>query len=409
MLADFGGEFKHVLQRCAVLKGAFTGTLDDGSVSERITERNTQFDHARARIDGGEDHLSRGGKVRIAARYIGDERWSVFKVKGHGSLIEPISQGKVSVGTMLTSTGLILCNGRAGGGKQMSRNLIPVVLLLLCARPASAQWERIEVYWTGETGVHRTVSRQSSPHPLQFYLESSAERDPSNSLCLGCALDAHGQRIKLEDFEVEKSQRILGQAFGKQILEIVFTFRAGSAMQKIGREEAEREHSSGDTSPAAWDKPLAEWKSIIMQSSDDSYRELYFLAGSGVWNRSQSEARVLTAGGAQVLEAVDDTSIAPDACFSDGRWLLKSSGPWLIDFSAVEKEMFSRIPQGSEPVGGLSCRAITMEKLEVSSLIQKKNPGCKACDYLGIETIRFRLDGPRAMPVSASFKADTMN
>jgi hypothetical protein len=143
----------------------------------------------------------------------------------------------------------------------MSRILIPVGLLLLSTRPVHAQWERVEVYWTGESGVHRTVSRQGSPHPLQFYLSPSAERDPSNSLCLGCEGDGH-QQIKLEDFDVEKSQRILSQAFGKQIVEIVLTFRAGSAMQKANREEAEREHSSADTSPDAYAKPLAEWKSI---------------------------------------------------------------------------------------------------------------------------------------------------
>jgi hypothetical protein len=291
----------------------------------------------------------------------------------------------------------------------MPRNLISVVLLLLGTCPVYAQWERIEVYWTGETGVHRTVSRQGSPHPLQFYLEPSAERDPSNSLCLGCELDAHGQRIKLEDFDVEKSQRILGRPFGKQILEIVLTFRAGSAMQKTNREEAAREHSVGDTSPNAFDKPLAEWKSIVIQDSEDSYRELYLLVSSGTWNRSQSKASVLTAGGEQVLETIDDSSMVPDTCFSDGRWLLKPSGPRLIDFSAVEKDMFRRIPQGSEPVGGLGCGAIAMEKLEMSSLIQKKNAGCKVCGYLGTETIRFRLEGPRAMPVSVSFTPESEN
>ena len=39
----------------------------------------------------------------------------------------------------------------------MPRNLTSVVLVLLGACPVYAQWERIEVYWTGETGVHRTV------------------------------------------------------------------------------------------------------------------------------------------------------------------------------------------------------------------------------------------------------------
>ena len=289
----------------------------------------------------------------------------------------------------------------------MSRILIAVVLFLLSTRPVYAQWERIEVYWTGESGVHRTVSRQGSTHPLQFYLSPSADRDPSNSLCLGCPLDSGGQTIKLEDFDVEKSQRVLGQPFGKRIIEIVLTFRASSVMQKINREEAARQHSSGDTSPAAWDKPLAEWKSIVMQSADDSYRELYFLASTGTWDRPPSEVRMLTAGSEQVLETVDDSSVVPDTCFSDGRWLLKPSGPWLIDFSAVEEAMLKNIPQNSEPAGGLGCGAISVEKLEMSSLIREKNASCQACDYLGTETIRFRLDGPRAVPASSSFRSES--
>src|SRR6266702_486540 len=41
------------------------------------------------------------------------------------------------------------------------------------------------------------------PHPLQYYLTPSPERDPANSLCLGCPVAAGGRQRTLQDFVVE--------------------------------------------------------------------------------------------------------------------------------------------------------------------------------------------------------------
>ena len=277
----------------------------------------------------------------------------------------------------------------------MQRLLSGFLLVLFGVGPAHAQWERIVVYWEGETGIHRDISQQSSSHPLEYFLTPSAERDLVKSLCLGCPLDKHGRRIKLQDYEVEKSQRSLGKPFDAEIVEVTLTIRAGREMQEINHQES---HSS--TSTGSWQQ--AQWKSILMQSGPDSYRELYFLIDNGTWNRPQSNAELLQTHGAYVLQTIDHSSIDPDNCFADGRWVIQASGPWLIDFLPVEK-LLARIPADSEPAGELACDAISMQDFEMSSLIQKKCSGGR-CDYVGTETVHFRLEDHKPVPESASFK-----
>jgi hypothetical protein len=81
-----------MFKRSSVLQGSFAGTLDDGSVGNRIAERDAEFDDGGARVDSGEDDFARGGEVGIAAGYVGDERWFVVKVKRHeGKLYRPVN------------------------------------------------------------------------------------------------------------------------------------------------------------------------------------------------------------------------------------------------------------------------------------------------------------------------------
>jgi hypothetical protein len=279
----------------------------------------------------------------------------------------------------------------------MKRLLSGLLLVLFSVSPVHAQWERIVVYWEGETGIHRDISSQSSPHPLEYFLTPSPERDSVKSLCLGCPLDKHGRKISLQDYDVEKSQRSLGKPFDAEIIEVILTFRAGREMQEINQQES---HSSMGSEPLQ----QAQWKSILMQSGPDSYRELYFLIDNGTWNPAQSRAQLLQTRGIFVLETVDSSTFSVDDCFADGRWVVRPSGPWLIDFSPVEKGLLERIPAGAEPAGELACNAISMQDFELSSLIQKKCTGGH-CDYIGTETVKFQMDGRKAVPESAEFKA----
>src|ERR1039458_2390298 len=88
MLANFRGESEYVLQRRAVFERPLTGALNHRAIGERIAEWDSEFDYTRTCVDGGEDDLASSREVGIAAGYIGDERWLVFEVKGHESIVD---------------------------------------------------------------------------------------------------------------------------------------------------------------------------------------------------------------------------------------------------------------------------------------------------------------------------------
>jgi hypothetical protein len=279
------------------------------------------------------------------------------------------------------------------------RLLAFAVLAAAITIDAQAQWERIQVDWTGESGIRETTSRRGSAYPLQFYLTPSAERNFDHSLCLGC--ERYGHRLTLDDFTVETSQHEIGEYRGRKIVEIVLSFRIAPAMQQIYRKEAALEHSGADESPEAYETPVSVWKSIVMETSIGNYRELYFLIDGGTWTRPLSTARVLTVGSAQVLVNVDGFNTREaDAC-TDGYWFLEPAGPSLIDFSAVQKEVEKVVPPDALALGK-RCSGLAIDKLLLSSTVQRKN-ACHSCDYLGTAEVHFRLDGNRAVPVSSSF------
>jgi len=280
------------------------------------------------------------------------------------------------------------------------RSLVVLLAAMYLGRIAHAQWERMQEDWSGEGGIGETISRQSPAHPLEFYLTPSAERDFDHSLCLGCDAGG-GHRTELQDFSIQTSKRVIGQYRGGKILQIALSFRYSPAAQERFREEAAREHSGGDTSPDGFKNPFCEWKSIIVEDSPGLYRELYFLIDSGTWIRPLSEARLVTAGDAHVIETVDPFSFNMGGC-TEGYWVLEPAGPQLIDFSAVHAELKRVVPPDAAP-DDRGCDALAMDKLLVSSPVRSKHPDCETCGYVGTATVHFRLDGNRAIPVSSSF------
>ena len=85
--------------------------------------------------------------------------------------------------------------------------------------PPSAQWQRIEMDAKG--GLGKSVP--TVPHALQFYLTASPDRDPSNSLCLGCKT-ANGRAVSLNDYAIKTSKQLVGEAFGRAIYQIELSF-----------------------------------------------------------------------------------------------------------------------------------------------------------------------------------------
>lgn len=270
-------------------------------------------------------------------------------------------------------------------------------LFFLAAWPASAQWQRIQMDAKGGLGK----SAPSFPHPLEFYLTASPDRDPSNSLCLGCKT-ANGQAVSLDDFAIKASKQLVGEAFGRSIyqIELSFVAKKGSVVEQM-RHEWEEQYRAQGQDVSLQDLPPVEWKSIVMQSSADTYKELYLLIDGGTYVRPLGEARLLTMGDARVLATTDLLSGNGGQC-TEGYWVLEPEGPSLLDFTDVYQEIAKLIPPDSAPLQ-IGCWALSMEKAEVRSPVQLKSSACHACGYVGTAVVHFQVEGHRAVPVSSSF------
>lgn len=242
----------------------------------------------------------------------------------------------------------------------------------------------------------------SPPQPLQFYLAPSPDRDPSNSLCLGCK-DKNGQMVSLNDFAVKASKQEIGESFGKKIFQIELSFdvKKGSVVEQMHREWKEEDRREGQN--VSFDNlPPVEWKSIVMESSPDMYKELYLIINEGAYDRPLSEARLLTVGGVRLLATNDPVEGNRGLC-TEGYWVLQPEGPWLLDFTAVHQEIERLIPRdATAPQTG--CWALSIDKAEVRSPIQLKGAECHACGYIGTAVVNFKIDGHRAVPGIASFE-----
>lgn len=274
------------------------------------------------------------------------------------------------------------------------------VLFFLGAWPASAQWQRIEMDAKG--GLGKPVT--SIPHPLEFYLTASPDRDPSNGLCLGCKI-ANGQAVSLNDYSIKTSKQLVGEAFGRAIyqIELSFEVKTGSVVEQMRQEWEEKDKAQG-RDVSFQDLPPVQWKSIVMQSSVDAYRELYLLIDEQTYVEPLSNARLLTVGSARILATTDPSAGNGGLC-TEGYWVLEPEGPWLLDFTPVHLEIAKLIPPDAI-APQMGCWALSMEEAEVKSLVQLKSAECHACGYVGTAVVHFKVEGHRAVPVSSHFDQD---
>lgn len=268
-------------------------------------------------------------------------------------------------------------------------------LLLLSASSSYAQWERVVIAWTGKSDPALPVT-QGSPHSLQYYLTPSPERDRINSLNLGEKVGAH--EISLQDYVVETAQCPVGEPFGRKIIEIVLTFRYRGETQETEAKGATQGKSCKDIPPQSSEEPASiQWRSVVMERSPGAYQELYLLIDVGAFVRHLSYASLLAIEGARILGTAEYYQGNGGMC-GQRYWVLDRDGPWLIDFSAVDKQMKKLIPPNAN--FGPSCPSLANGEFEMSNWIKGD---CGACN-LGFAVVDFRLDGHRAVPVSSRFE-----
>jgi hypothetical protein len=97
LLANFRCQGEYMLQGYCVLEGAFTGTLYDRPIRQRIAERDAQFDHSRSSLNRSQNDVSRRSKIWVAASYVRDQRGFVLKMKGHEGSAEISHQDRSAV------------------------------------------------------------------------------------------------------------------------------------------------------------------------------------------------------------------------------------------------------------------------------------------------------------------------
>ena len=93
-----------------------------------------------------------------------------------------------------------------------------------------------------------------------------------------------------QDDVVDVSQRPLGKAFRRQIIEIVLSFRDSPEIQRPYVQQAARENRVLNIDPDSSDEaPDIQWKSNVMESSPYKYQELSLLIDTGWFARHLSE------------------------------------------------------------------------------------------------------------------------
>jgi len=251
---------------------------------------------------------------------------------------------------------------------RLLRLLIGCSLFLLLAPLALAQWQRIVFSGKGE---FRDVP---APHPLAYFTADPFLRDDGGDFCEVCTPPDN------ERYVITSDAHRLGTLASFPLLEILYRISS--------REKGE---------PAEID-----WKSILVQTGDDSYREIYHLQFSGGGPSTLTSAEIVKVGDEEILATHDPDGGVGGGCW-EGYWWFSLSGPHRLDFSQVSAAITKQVPSGSSFV--TTCWAMNLDQEEINSGVQKGDARCRACDMLGEVTTRFRLRGAVAEPVSVEFVA----
>ena len=256
----------------------------------------------------------------------------------------------------------------------MSRRAGAVAFFIVFSAMGFAQGDRVEMGWTGEQGYFEQRT-PTGDHPLQYYFSAQRKREFLEAETDGCPV-----KSECNEMNVELSQQeIVAPSFPK-MLQIVYALKTDT-----------------DNRPY--------WKSIIAETSPGVYREIFLLRNEGgFWAWSPSTARVTKSSGTEVL-STNDTTTSRDMWCTGEFWVSQKSGPAVVDFSRVAAAMGKAAPAGSATIAPM-CAAVSLEKLEARSEVRKKNPECSACGTEGSVTVKFKLEGAHAVPVSSTFVRD---
>lgn len=236
--------------------------------------------------------------------------------------------------------------------------------ILVLALPAAGQWQR--VVWSGK-GEFKDVP---SPHPLKYFTAHPKLRDDGGDLPAGC------DPPKCSVRGIVKPVGILA---GFHIVDALFS---------VG-------------TPELPDDGQVKWKFILVQVGPDLYKQIFQL--QALYSTiSISRSRIVQSGSERILASVDSDGGNGGGCW-ENYWWFDRSGPHPLDFSRLDAAMKAGVP--AQTTFRSTCANLDIAAQQVRSWVQKAQPECQSCDFVGEVTARFRLKGALVIPLSVNFKA----
>lgn len=233
-----------------------------------------------------------------------------------------------------------------------------------------ARWQRVILSGKGES------TDVPAPHALSYFTADPYLRDDGSELCVDCSTPA-GRESASQHYGISSDVERLGTLAGYPIVQILY---------RVGARESR-------------EPPQIRWKSLLVQTGEGLYREIYHLQAFYLVPPLRS-AQIIKVGDERILATHDSDGGNGGGCI-DAYWWFDSSGPHQLDFSRVKTAITKRVPSGAN--FWTACWALHLQDEKIESWVQKGDARCKACDVLGQVTAYFRLDRAVAVPVSVRY------
>jgi len=147
-------------------------------------------------------------------------------------------------------------------------------------------------------------------------------------------------------------QHPLGESFGRTIIEIILSFRDKDTPAQTPEEPG----------------PI-QWKSIVMESTPDAYRELYLLTNNGMFDRNQSKASLYSVERSQILEvaAYLNEKLNGNVEFrEDSYWVWRLTVRGLLTSAQSARKLHKSLHRtviAQIPAAAWTCRGLSYEAL----------------------------------------------
>jgi len=257
-------------------------------------------------------------------------------------------------------------------------SLITVALLFCSTLSSQSQFQRTLV-----TGGGDTSDTPSPSHPLAWWTHNPLELDETGDLMIG------PHTLTSSDYRVHQTIKTLGTIAGHRVIEILTTIHAGPRVLTFG-------------GPSV-DGPPARWKSLLVQTGPDRYREIYTLQDN--WGSYVAGTAGIYGTGPDAILGTDDPGTGNGGydC-SDGYWWFDKSGPHPVDFTRLQEAIGKAIPKGSTYLGG--CANLHPKDNFLESWVQAADAKCHGCAGLGTVHANYTIQNGVAIPGYVNFQAD---